>query len=77
VLNHAILAMSGISSKEWASQYFDLIVCELLRNTEMKMGEIATRVGFSSGNTLDTFFKRMHKGMTPYEYRHGRMRIVW
>jgi hypothetical protein len=74
VLSYTILALSGMSAKEWASEYIDLAVCELLGKTTMEICEVARRMGFSSGTTLDFFFKRMHKGMTPYEYRNGYKR---
>ncbi|MDR1762240.1 MAG: helix-turn-helix domain-containing protein [Bacteroidales bacterium] len=74
VLSHTMLALSGMTAKEWSSEYIDLAVCELLRKTDMEIREVARRMGFSSGNTLDFFFKRMHKGMTPFEYRNGYKR---
>ncbi len=74
VLSNTILALSGLTAKQWASEYIDLALCELLRKTNMQMREVAQRMGFSSGVTLNFFFKRMHKGMTAYEYRHGYKR---
>jgi methylphosphotriester-DNA--protein-cysteine methyltransferase len=74
-LSQTILALSGMTAKEWASVYLDLAVCELLKETDMEMIEVAKRMGFSSGTTLGFFFKRMHHGMTPFEYRNGYKRM--
>lgn len=42
---------------------------ELLRDTEYKVYEISTIVGFSSSTVLIRIFKKL-KGLTPVEYRH-------
>jgi two-component system response regulator YesN len=41
---------------------------ELLGNLQMKLFEIALRLGFADANYFTTFFKK-HTGMTPTEYR--------
>ncbi|WP_438447923.1 helix-turn-helix domain-containing protein [Gorillibacterium sp. sgz5001074] len=41
---------------------------ELLREPDMKLYEVATRLGFADANYFTTFFKR-YEGMTPSEYR--------
>lgn len=43
----------------------------LLRNTEMTIHEIASRMGFISRAGFYNFFKK-HKGMTPAEFRNAR-----
>lgn len=73
-LYYTMLALSGMTAKEWASEYIDMAVCELLKKTDMEIAEVAQRMGFSSSATLNFFFKRMHKGMTAFEYRNGYKR---
>lgn len=43
---------------------------ELIRSTNLPMGEIATRVGYASGNTFTRIFKKM-EGITPTQYRES------
>ncbi len=43
---------------------------ELIRTTNLPMGEIATRVGYASGNTFTRIFKKM-ESITPTQYRES------
>lgn len=43
---------------------------ELIRTTNLPMGEIATRVGYASGNTFTRIFKKV-EGITPTQYRES------
>lgn len=43
---------------------------ELIRTTNLSMGEIALRVGYASGNTFTRIFKKM-EGITPTQYRES------
>lgn len=43
---------------------------ELIRTTNLPMGEIATRVGYASGNTFTRIFKKI-EGITPTQYRES------
>jgi AraC-like DNA-binding protein len=44
--------------------------CELLKNTNRAIGEIATQLGYTPGAHFARLFKRM-TGVTPGEYRRG------
>lgn len=43
---------------------------ELIRTTNLSMGEIAQRVGYASGNTFTRIFKKV-EGITPTQYRES------
>lgn len=43
---------------------------ELIRTTNLSMGEIALRVGYASGNTFTRIFKKV-EGITPTQYRES------
>ena len=43
---------------------------KLIRTTNLPMGEIATRVGYASGNTFTRIFKKA-EGITPTQYRES------
>ncbi|WNS40721.1 response regulator [Paenibacillus sp. MMS20-IR301] len=45
---------------------------ELLRDQEMKLFEVASRLGFADANYFTTFFKR-YSGMTPTEFREKQV----
>ncbi|OKP94894.1 response regulator [Paenibacillus sp. P46E] len=45
---------------------------ELLRDHEMKLFEVASRLGFADANYFTTFFKR-YSGMTPSEFREKQI----
>lgn len=47
--------------------------CRLLENPEVRMYEIAAKVGYSDTNYFSTLFKRI-RGMTPSAWREGKMR---
>jgi len=43
---------------------------QLIRTTNLPMGEIATKVGYASGNTFTRIFKKV-EGITPTQYRES------
>jgi methylphosphotriester-DNA--protein-cysteine methyltransferase len=68
-LSMVIKAMSGISAAEWIWRYLHLASCELLKETDMSIGEVSKRLGFSSLNTFTRYFYRM-EGMYPSDFRY-------
>ena len=42
--------------------------CDLIKNTDMKIAEIAEAVGYTSGASFRRAFKKI-TGMSPVEYR--------
>ena len=70
-LQICIKAMSGILANEWVWRYLHLASRELLRETEMSMGEVAKALGFSSLNTFTRYFHRM-EGVFPREYSRSK-----
>lgn len=47
------------------------VALQLMKNTTLKLNEIAIRVGFESPSYFTTFFKRK-MGLSPQEYRNSK-----
>ena len=66
-LSSAIKALSGISANQWIIEYLTLEACDLLRNTDKTITEIASYLSFSR-TVFCTFFVRNMK-CPPTEWR--------
>lgn len=58
----------GITPLEYVLRTRFVIVCELLRNTNLPVDKIARRCGMGDGNRLGRLFKERY-GMSPTQYR--------
>ncbi|RUS45645.1 helix-turn-helix domain-containing protein [Cohnella sp. AR92] len=63
----------GTTIKEYITEVRLERAKELLREKELKLFEVAVRLGFADANYFTTFFKRA-SGMTPTEYREKMAR---
>ncbi len=60
---------SGTSPKQYLSNIKISYSCDLLLNSEMTIGDIAERVGYSDSLQFSAFFKKQ-TGMSPRKYRN-------
>lgn len=67
-LNVLFRKETGITIKQYISDYRLNLSKKLLRNEHMKIVEIAERCGFSNANYFAKFFRNA-VGMSPLEYR--------
>ena len=67
LMSPTILALTGISPRQWIHEYLILEVCELLENTDLTFTEIGKRFNMSTVS-FSRFFKLMRK-CQPYEWR--------
>lgn len=58
----------GMSFREKRSQVRLVAACDLLKNSQMTVAEIAAELGYSTPSNFTAFFKKM-QGITPSEYR--------
>jgi AraC family transcriptional regulator len=61
----------GVAPHAWVQQRRVERADELLRTTDLRLGEVALAVGFSSQSHLTTVFRK-HTGLTPAMVRRGR-----
>ena len=66
-LSTAIKALSGISANQWIIEYLTLEACDLLKNTDKTITEIARYLNFSQ-SVFSMFFVRNMK-CPPSEWR--------
>lgn len=69
-LSSLIARVSGRSVMHWINRATLLQAKVLLRDRDMRVGEVADRLNFPTSSAFGYFFKR-ETGMTPSEYRKG------
>lgn len=69
-LSSLIARVSGRSVMYWINRATLLQAKVLLRDRDMRVGEVADRLNFPTSSAFGYFFKR-ETGMTPSEYRKG------
>ncbi len=69
-LSEVISATSRRSPNEWIDKFVTAEMRNLLRHTDMRMGEIAARMGFTSQSFFGKYFKE-NVGVSPSDYRNG------
>ena len=69
-LSEVISATSRRSPNEWIDKFVTAEMRSLLRHTDMRMGEIAQRLGFTSQSFFGKYFKE-NVGISPSDYRNG------
>ena len=62
-----MLALTGISAREWIHEYLILEVCELIEKTDLRFIDIGKRLNMSPVS-FSRFFRLMRK-CQPYEWR--------
>lgn len=60
--------VSGMSAKDWITEYILQEIKFLLKNSSLNVQEIAIRTHFSNQTSLGRFF-RQHTGLSPSDYR--------
>lgn len=70
-LEHRFVQLVGLTPREEIQRVRINRIRELLRETDLSIGEIADRTGFAYGEYLAAVFKR-ETGMTPTEFRQQR-----
>ena len=68
-LSRLVKEISGSTVNDHVTSLVYKEICNLLKQTDMSMGEIATILSFSDQSALTNFFK-LHAGMTPLAYRN-------
>jgi YesN/AraC family two-component response regulator len=63
---------TGMNFSDYLSEYRINKVKQWLLDTDMKISEIATRVGYQNSQNLIRMFKRS-EGITPGEYRSKKL----
>lgn len=67
-LSGCLKVLTGLGTGEWIDAYVQLAVCDLLRNTDFSISEIARLTGYPDLRTLSHAFGRIH-GMPPSRWR--------
>lgn len=67
-LSRLVKEMSGSTVNDHVTSLVYKEICNLLKQSDMTIGEIATHLNFSDQSALTNFFK-LHSGMTPLAYR--------
>ncbi|MBE6667420.1 MAG: helix-turn-helix domain-containing protein [Ruminococcaceae bacterium] len=67
-LSRLVRSYFGSSFKELLMEVRFNAVCDMLKDTELPIGEIITRVGYENGSYFHKEFKKRY-GMTPNSYR--------
>jgi len=62
--------ITGIGISEYINKYRIEVACQLLKQTEKSVTDIAFEVGFNSSKYFSTVFKQATK-ITPRDYREG------
>ena len=62
---------TGVSPQEYLLQYRMKEGCRLLLSTDMKIQDIAEKVGYDSGLNFSRIFRQVY-GVSPKEYRKKR-----
>jgi DNA-binding response OmpR family regulator len=73
-LVHAFREALGMSPKEFAKRLRVAVSSRLLRETDLKLEEVARRTGFSNGSHFSRMFEDA-RGVRPGEYRRGPWEI--
>lgn len=68
-LSRLVKEISGSTVNDHVTSLVYKEICNLLKQTDMTIGEIATSLNFSDQSALTNFFK-LHSGMTPLAYRN-------
>lgn len=68
-LSRLVKEISGSTVNDHVTSLIYKEACNLLKQTDMTMGEIAYSLNFSDQSALTNFFK-LHSGMTPLAYRN-------
>ena len=71
-LSKIIKQASGRSGPEWIDAFVILEAKNMLRHSDISIKDIVYRLNFSSSSVFNKFF-RLHTGMSPSDYRKGRM----
>lgn len=74
-LNGAFRALTGMSFEKWLSGYLLLMCDDMMCNSKMDFLEIAKFLHFTT-NTAFSQWYRLQRGMSPYEWKHGRKRCL-
>ena len=61
----------GVAPLEYLTQWRVQIACELLKDGDKLVAEVANRVGYESESAFSTAFKRV-MGCSPRRYSRGR-----
>lgn len=67
-LTMVVKEVSGMSAKDWITEYILQEIKFLLKNSSLNVQEIAIRTHFSNQTSLGRFF-RQHTGLSPSDYR--------
>ncbi len=68
-LSRLVKEISGSTVNDHVSSLLYKEICNLLKQSDMTMGEIADSLHFSDQNALSNFFK-LRSGMSPLAYRN-------
>ena len=71
-LSRLFKQVSGVNLSDYIQNVRLKKVCELLRDSALKVHEIAAYIGYFSAPCFTRFFKKA-MGMTPQEYRDARL----
>lgn len=69
-LSRTVKEMSGVTVNEYLTSMVYNEICNVLKNTDLSMGEIALRLHFNDQSALSNFFKS-RAGMSPLAYRNS------
>lgn len=72
-LSFSVRAMTGISCSEWVNRWAMRDARWLLINTELSIGQISRRVGYSRQTDFGRAFRKIEK-MQPHRYREYNRR---
>ena len=70
-LSRLVKEISGSTVNDHVSSLLYKEICNLLKQSDMTMGEIADSLHFSDQNALSNFFK-LRSGMSPLAYRNQK-----
>ncbi|WP_289304688.1 helix-turn-helix domain-containing protein [Parabacteroides goldsteinii] len=71
-LTTIVKAVSGKSAKDWILEYIILEIKALLRDSSLNIQEIVLKTNFANQSSLARFFRK-HTGMSPSEFRKGKL----
>lgn len=71
-LSRTVREISGSTVNDHVTSLVYKEICNMLSNSDMTVGEIATNLNFSDQSALTNFFKQ-RSGITPVAYRHRQL----
>ncbi len=69
-LKYTFKEVTGMTMSEYRGRHRERRACELLRQTQLPVADIAVSLGFSGASSFSRFFKS-RLNVTPLEYRHS------